>query len=174
MSVQITECDVCGTEFEYGHQPGYCSEECYHRNAGDNFLQLLKHDHRFCHSDFKRLKEIERPTDEQLRQIDGIHSSECVVGFQYKTSEADVGEITAKPGVQDTVVTGIICSCGVTDHKDDYLRNLNPIEAAKRLRNRVIETRLEGQHDYAFDEKTFVEAWNESKDWTLALGRALQ
>jgi len=173
MSVQITACDVCGEDFEYGYQPGYCSEECYHRERGERFLNVLKFDHRFCHSDFRRLKEVERPTDEALRNIEGQHSSECVVGFQYKTPEAEIGEKTISAGDKDTVVTGVICACGATDYKDDFLRDFSITEAAKRLRERVRETREEGQHDHSFDTEAFVKAWNEHKEWAYAVGRAI-
>lgn len=173
----LVECDsdTCAETFQKGHGfKGHCSETCYMRRRGRKALNLLKHDHRFCHSDFTRLKEIERPTDEQLRHVEGQYSTEAVIGFQYPTKHAEIGEITAKAGTNDTVVTGIVCgNCGTTDHRDDFLRDLDIQTAAKRLRKRIRETRAEGQHKYDFDTKRFVEAWNEHKDWELAVGYAI-
>jgi len=171
-----TECVQCGTTFDIGFNAEYCSEECVYRSRGESILNLLKHDHRHCAGCFSKLKEVSRPTDEQLRSVQGQHSAEAICGFQYQTENADVGEITARADTIDTVVTGTVCgNCGTTDHRDDYLREFNVPEAAKRLRARVQETREEGQHSYNFSTKAFVEAWNENTgDWEYALGVALE
>jgi len=170
-----TECVQCGDTFEFGFNQEYCSRECLDKNRAESVYNLLKYDHRFCFGCFAKLKEVEKPTDTQLQKIDGQQSTEAVVGFQYRTEHADNGEKTIKPGVIDTVATGIVCGeCGTTDHTDGFQRDFTPIEAAKRLRKRVDETREEGQHGYEFDTATFVEAWNETKDWELALGAALE
>jgi len=171
------ECEHCSGERDmYDSVEGsFCSKECYHKHRGGKFLNTLKYDHRYCHGCLSQLKEVERPTDEQLRSIDGMHSAESVVGFQYRTPNADTGEITVRADVIDTVATGVVCgNCGTTDHRDAFMRDFEPTEAAKRLRKRVKETREEGQHSKQFDTSAFVEAWNESHDWTLSLGRALE
>jgi len=171
-----TDCEFCGESFEIGYNAEYCSKECVHKSRGESVLNIIKHDHRFCFSCFTKIKEVERPTDEQLRQIEGQHSADAVIGFQYKEPEADIGEITAKADTIDTVVTGIVCgNCGTTDHRDSFQRDLSVKQAAKRLRERVKETREEGQHSFDFSTEAFVEAWNESGgDWEYALGVALE
>jgi len=170
-----TECDWCGDEFDHGVNADYCSQECLESARGERVLNLLKYDHRFCHGDFTKLKEVSRPTDEQLRQIQGIHSTESVIGFQYGTEHAETGEKTLRADTYDVVGTGIVCSnCGTTDHTDSFQRDFEPGKAAKRLRERIQETREEGQHDWAFDTESFLEAWQEhTGEWELCLGKAL-
>lgn len=172
-------CTVCGEQYSIPNEAprGYCSLECVDREKGQKILNLLKHDHRYCHGCFIQLKEIERPTDEQLRHVEGQHSADAIIGFQYGTKHAETGQktIVAKDNRKEVVGTGIVCSnCGTTDHRDSFQRDLEPKKAAKRLRKRVKETKNEGQHSYTFDGEAFVEAWNENAgDWELALGRAL-
>jgi len=169
-----TACAYCGNSFTFGYNAEYCSQECVEKSRGESLLNLLKHDHRMCFGCFTKLKEVSRPTDEQLRQIDGKHSKEAVIGFQYQTEHADIGEITLRADTIDTVAQGTVCGkCGTTDHRDDFQRDFTPQEAAKRLRERIQETRAEGQHNYSFNTADFVEAWNDSKEWNLALGRAI-
>jgi len=169
-----TECEYCSETFDIGFNAEYCSQACLEKSKGESILHTLKYDHRFCHGCFSKLKEVSRPTDEQLRQIDGLHSKQSVVGFQYQTENADVGEITAREDTYDVVVTGTVCAnCGTTDHRDSFQRDFRPQEAAKRLRERIQETRVEGQHDYSFDTSAFVDAWNDTKDWKQAVGRAV-
>lgn len=171
-----TECAQCDETFTIGYNAEYCSEECLERSRAESVYNLFKHDHRFCFSCLSQLKTVSRPTDEQLRQIDGLHSKEAVVGFQYRTPNATTGEITVKADTNDIVATGTVCgNCGVTDHRDDYFRNYEPAEAAKRLRKHIKTLREEGQHSYQFSTEIFVKAWNESGgDWLLSLGRALE
>jgi hypothetical protein len=169
----------CTEQFNAGTgYNGHCSEYCYHAHRGEKVLNLLKYDHRFCHGDFSKLKTINRPTDEQLRQIEGIHSKDSVVGFQYGTENAETGEktLTAREDRKEIVGTGIVCgNCGTTDYRDSFQRDFSPRDAAKRLRKRIQETRDEGQHQFDFSTEAFVEAWNSNVgDWELALGRALE
>jgi len=174
VTCEFDNCQETGEKWEFVGE--YCSDECKQRDTGRSVLDLLKFDHRFCGACFSRLKTISRPTDEQLRHVQGRHSADSIIGFQYRTPKADTGEltITARDDRKEVVGTGIVCgSCGTTDHRDDYQRDFQPTEAAKRLRERVVETREEGQHGYEFVTSRFVEAWNESKDWELALGKAL-
>jgi hypothetical protein len=173
-----TECVQCGETYTTGYNAEYCSQECVHRNTGESILNVLKHDHRFCHGCFTKLKEISRPTDEQLRQIEGLHSKESVIGFQYGTEHAETGEQTVKwkTGRKDIIGTGICCgNCGTTDHRDDFQRDFRIQDAAKRLSERITELREEGQFDYTFSAADFVQAWNENTgDWEYAVGVAVE
>jgi len=171
---EFEDCENEGEEWEFT-DGRFCSTECRNRSQAASILNLLKFDHRYCASCWTRLKTISRPTDEQLRHIEGKYSADAVVGFQYPEPDSEIGEITTRADTYDTVVTGLVCgNCGTTDHTDDYFRDFEPREAAKRLRKRIFELKEEGQHSYDFSTQAFVEAWNESADWELSLGRALE
>jgi len=178
MSFAHTTCKTCGEEFsrESGFRPGYCSQDCYERKQAHDLLHNLKHDHRFCHACFAELKEVDRPSDNLLRSVQGMHVAEALTGFQSRTPEAGRGvkTETVREDRKETVSGTTTCDeCGSTEHQDDYMRDFEIQRAAKNLRKRIEQTRDEGQHDYSFDTEAFVESWNESKDWELALGRAI-
>ena len=91
-------------------------------------------------------------------------------------------EVTPAPA--DTlVITGTICECGTTDHRDDYLRSeqVTSVRAAtKRLCRALLFTGREGQHDKQFDIRVLARTLKESLqetgeyDWELAVGRAIK
>ena len=140
VTCEYKDCQNDGEKWEFT-DGRFCSTECKHRDNADSIYNLLRHDHRYCFACLSKLKEVERPTDEKHRSIQGKHSAESVVGFQYRTKDADTGEITIRADVIDTVAKGTVCgNCGTTDHRDDFLRSLAPKEAAKRLRERDLET----------------------------------
>jgi len=174
LTCEYSECENEGEKWQFT-DGRFCSTECKNRDDAGSIYNLLKHDHRYCFSCLSQLKEVSRPTDEQLRKVQGKHSAEAICGFQYRTPNADTGEITIRADVIDTVAKGTVCgNCGTTDHTDEFMRDFEPVEAAKRLRKRVQETKAEGQHNYDFRTQDFVEAWNESHDWLLSLGKALE
>jgi len=45
-------------------QGSYCSHECYLRAQGQALLNVIKHDHRYCYTCFRRLKDVHRPSEE--------------------------------------------------------------------------------------------------------------
>lgn len=174
--IKSSLCSFCNSEYDTGYNSEYCSEDCCFRSKGRSILNLIKYDHRFCNACFAKLKEIERPTDEQLRKIRGKQSAEALIGYQYRTQKSDIGEITIKKGTIDNVVTGTVCGeCGTTDHRDNFQRSQKPsVQASQRLNNRINETRSEGQHSHSFSPEIFAQAWDEdSADWELAIGKAL-
>jgi len=88
------------------------------------------------------------------------------------------------PAPADTLVlTGTICECGTTDHRDDYLRSeqvTSVREATKRLCRALLFTGREGQHDKQFDVRVLARTLKESVqetgeyDWELAVGRSIK
>jgi hypothetical protein len=168
MSVTVTpaetdECDHpdCSVKYAIPNAVGgYCSQECADRHAGHRLLQHLQRDHRICWSCWRPRKEIERPTDEQRRQLDPV-TDQAVVGYEYLTEHADMGP------------HGIECTCGAVGHDiDDYDRR-HDAPYHWLLREWVRETRAEGQHDKRLDLATFADVLWETGDLVLALGRAL-
>lgn len=189
--------DCAGTYDEDGAVAGsFCSQRCHHihslRKDGANLLRSIEYDHRWCHGCFRRLKEIEkaRPRDPDF-----------VVGYQYLTRHARKGESEGRAVVErhdrrgDAVgprppsptdrltMTGTICTCGTTDHRDDYLRQESvpsASAAAKRLCHALVWTGHEGQHDKSVDARVLARTLRESAtefgewDWPLAVGAAIQ
>lgn len=139
----------------------YCSQACADRGTGRDFLRSIRGDHRFCWSCLRTVKEVERPTDEARRGLGPI-TDECLVGYEYLTEHADVGE------------HGVECRCGAVGHDLDFWlrREDGPWQWYLML---VVETtREEGQHDYHFDLATFADEFWETGDFELAVGRALE
>lgn len=135
---------------------------------------------------------------------------DVLVGYQYLTEHARHGEKTGRGVVDDVsavekredewvlcredpdqttapadtlVMTGTICECGTTDHRDDYLRSeqVTSVRAAtKRLCRALLFTGREGQHDKQFDVRVLARTLKESVqetgeyDWELAVGRSIK
>lgn len=171
----------------------YCSEGCSLRDGGQNLLQHLQCDHRFCHSCFRRLKEIERPP---------MDAPEFVIGWQHRTTAARLGQLernrhritdedgayrggwrTAADAPADRAVrTGTICQCGATDHRDDYQRETHLVSirnATERLLKTLEQLGREGQHDAIIDAVALARTVRQCAesggdiDWALAVGRGL-
>lgn len=174
----------------------YCSKRCSLEHAGAKQLRNIKFDHRWCHGCFRKTKEVEAPPA-------GYPS--FVVGFQYLTPHARKGEREGNgdlfieddradcspasdrdqgpsPGDRLTM-TGTICECGTTDHRDDWLRaeQVACIEEAVVRFCRAFEwTGHEGQHDKAIDAERLHETLVKTEDlademnWELSVGRAIK
>lgn len=173
-------CQQCGgPRTKEGVGGSFCSQTCWNRHKGEKLLNNIKHNHCFCSNCGARLKEIEKPTDEALRSIDGYHSTTAVVGFQYRTPSADTGEIDVKTDVQgrETVSTGTVCGeCGNTNSGECFPedRHRHLVEYGHRFLESLEEKREEGVHDKDVDDAVFFEALVESEDLALSLGRAIQ
>jgi hypothetical protein len=115
----------------------------------------------------RQVKEIERPPAKK---------PDYIVGFQYTTQFGTHGQKTIKQvDYFDVAGTGTICDgCGTTDHRDDFYENEAVQERAKRLFSILNLTGREGQHDKTISVEAFIEAWNETKHWAYALGKALE
>lgn len=172
------ECGHCGGS----HTPAetvagaFCSQSCHDAHRREKraaaIFRELEQDHRFCATCGKQLKEIEKPTDEALRQIDGYHSTTSVVGYQYRTEYADVGEIsldvragfkhgeTVRVPTRDGVATGTVCECGNTAHRheEDAIRKRSPFETAHFLWLAARVLRAEDKHDVRLDRGRVFDA----------------
>lgn len=206
MSVTLTQtetyvCDREGCTDNFSKQTAvdgsYCSRRCAALVAGENLLRHIKHDHRFCHACFRQLKEIERPPASRSLIVGPVDHDPLVptfqnvlVGFQHLTEHADLGERSRdfvdhgdehRPTGGDAVITGTVCSCGTTDHRDDYLRLDEVVsirDAATRLCRIMTLLSREGQHKKTIDVATLLDALEEQSDgdaldWQLALGHAI-
>lgn len=95
----------------------FCSNTCKWETQGRNALKGLKYNHKFCFTCGSKLKTIEEPTDEQLRNISGFHSKNAVIGYQYPTPNAEQGQKDAN----GKVVSGLICGvCGNCNHQNHF------------------------------------------------------
>lgn len=172
-----TGCKHCGaTDVPASGPRGYCSNTCYHKEQGSNLLSELQADHRFCASCATQLKNVRdaKPSD-----------PDCFIGYQFLSGDTLKGQKhVTLPGVQTQTERlidshGTICAnCGSTNHKDTYLRDEGMLDedlntVAERLFDALALFRREGKHEYRFDVKAFVAAWNREQDWAYALGKSL-
>lgn len=151
----------------------YCAPLCYYKHTGQKLLNLIQHDHRWCTNCGRQLKEVEEPTDEQLRQIDGFHSKTAVIGFQYTTPNAGVGfkDIHSERG--ERVISGVICAkCGNTSHHTDFPedRERHFLEYGERIFS-TLEGK-ESEHNADLDRETFFEMLIQTRDIVFSLGKA--
>lgn len=207
MSVQLThtesyECSRSGCSTTTAEpnlvEGSYCSQQCADLVAGESLLEHIRHDHRFCHSCFRQLKEIERPPAHRTLVVGPVdHDNvsptfrDCLIGFEHLTEHADLGERSRdyvdhgdepRPTAGDAVITGTVCKCGTTDHRDDYLRldEVVSVEnAATRLCRILGVLGREGQHDKTIDVAALLSALEDQADgdkldWQLALGEAIE
>lgn len=168
-------CKHCGDDYTEFYSPGYCSERCYHAYQGQNLLNLIQYDHCFCGSCGERLKEIEEPTDAQLRKIDGYHSTTAVIGYQYRTKHADIGEKGSEKPTGDEIHTGIVCGrCGNSSLHTTFpeLQENHLIEYGGRILDTLQEK--SDEHNKEIDAAQFFDALVETEDIAYALGQAIQ
>jgi len=192
------ECVQCDDHFaaERSVAGSFCSGECYRAHQrekrADSVLELIAHDHRFCVTCCRQLKEIERPTDEQLRSIDGMHSAESLVGLEYQTQHADHGLKTDpalfwedEDGTEHTpdahtasqaAREGVVCTCGATDTGDvsDAIRaSLDAGQLALRLVAVIEALHAEGKHDVDYRGDVVVGGLADGLDVREALAEAV-
>lgn len=182
----------------------YCSQTCSYRDDGRSILRNIAHDHRYCTSCFRQVKEIERPQEHQRVVVGPVDhdqlqatSQDVLVGYQYRTKHSDIGPketrahhiIDAQPDTHDRkptpadslTMTGTICACGTTDHRDDYLRTHDHVDipqAARRLHSILEDHYHDGQLDTQPDSAQLVQALldsldDDTPDWAAAIGAAL-
>jgi len=170
-------CKHCNNAFEEYYAPGYCSESCYHAHQGRKLLNTLTHDHKFCATCGVQLKEVAKPPKTFLVGKTR-HAAESIVGFQYRTSDADTGEIDVKqtPG-RETVTTGTVCGeCGNTSQSEVFpeVRERHLLEYGNQILSSLREQAREGVHDKELDDEAFFDALVEGVGLEVAVGRAIE
>lgn len=162
----LVECDYndCDSLFEPGKGvDGHCSEECYYGHRGSRALQNIKHDHRFCSSCYRPLKDVYRPDRDELpltnRKPQLIWDS--FIGFQDPTEHS----VSTREGRE--------CVCGNVDHyhSDSLLRDSQPYSWYLMLA--FEQFRSEGQIEQVFDLEVFVNEFWRSEDLRYSVGKAL-
>jgi hypothetical protein len=128
---------------------GYCSHECQLRAQGQRLLNLVKHDHRFCYTCFRQLKEVHDVPAWRRRRLDPVTES-VVTGYQSRTEHAQLGERREqRPGtLPDDTRRGTICECGQTSHRDreGLIQSSNIKTVARNLYATLETLGEEGQH----------------------------
>lgn len=152
----------------------YCSKLCYHKHKGEKLYNVIRHDHTECVNCGSTLKEVEEPTDDALKHIDGLYSTQAVIGFEYATPNAETGE---KPifsnGTNVRIVSGLVCGeCGNTTSHKEFPESQNRFlfEYAAQ----ILETLQEKQeeHNTEICEETFFEMLYATEDLVFSLGKA--
>lgn len=169
---------TCETTFDAGTAiaGSYCSWPCYWRHEGQTVLNIIQHNHLYCSNCGAELKEIEPPTDEQLRHISGYYSTLSVVGYQYRTPHAETGEITVRdePGKR-VVTTGTTCArCGNANPTAEFpeCHELHPVRYGRSLLDALLAEREQGTPVPDLDHDLFFATARATGDVRLALGRA--
>jgi hypothetical protein len=176
-SSETDECDHpdCTTEYTpVKGVDGHCSPECAQRHRGHRLLKLLKHDHRFCYTCFRQLKEIDRPPET---------APDCVTGFQYRTAHGELGQVAERrDAYRFETKTGTICECGNanTQRREDMLREADIRTVVLQLHRALTAFRREGQHDKRVDIHVLISELREQarrgNDWDFprAVGAAIE
>lgn len=182
MSVQrqsTTEtCKYCDNRIHDYFSPGYCSPLCYYKYHGQKLLNTIQHDHRWCTNCGRRLKEVEAPTQEQLKAIDGLYSTKALEdggGYQYRTPNAGVGEITIQSERGERVTTGTICDkCGNTSHHTEFPedRDRHLLEYGERILSTLEDK--EQEHNKDISRSVFFDMLLDTEDLVFALGKAVE
>jgi len=74
------ECDYANcdkTRPKWEQFEGFCSRECRHKAKGNEVLEHIKHDHRFCATCFRPIRDIQKPSSEWI----DIHGSPVQVAI---------------------------------------------------------------------------------------------
>lgn len=180
------ECDTHGNHWNFQHQRGgvFCSDTCETRAVGRQYIGEFLRDHTICGTCFHDLKEIEKPkpdrefaiaidygfgVDEEGNQYRVFYGQEesrrSAVGFQHRTSHAEIGE--KQHG--DRVVTGTTCAeCSTSDHRH-HVPYLADAEGLERLLERFDERDL----PESFDPETLHREWIITQDLDYAMGQAV-
>jgi len=169
-----TGCKHCGNHYTENYKRGYCSPLCYHKAKGERLYNLIRHDHTHCVNCGTQLKEVEEPTDETLRQIDGLHSANAVIGYQYTTPNAVSGEkpIFSDDG-RERIVSGIVCGeCGNASHNRAFpeWQDRKLFEYSQRIFELLVEK--QDEHHTELDRGVFFEMLYSTGDLVFSLGKA--
>lgn len=171
------ECSQCGSDRRPATSVAgsFCSIACHQAHRREKraaeVFELLEHDHRFCGTCGRQLKEVDKPADTTVvigpsAHQEWDHAADVFVGYQHRTQHAEVGEISMdvddeadRPIVQDGVATGTICKCGNTSHRhtEPAIRDRCPFTTAHYLARAARVLRSEDKHDVHFAHGVLVD-----------------
>lgn len=160
---QYSGCHDRGPEWEFTDGQ-YCCTEHAIRDAGDDVLSTLAHDHRFCSSCYRPVRVVYRPADSECPKLrtKALVVRESFVGYEELTEHAEQGAY------------GVECTCGSVGYGDpeSLCRDGSPYEWF--LKRAVGQLRREGAWDHRFDVATFADAMWDGDDIDLAVGKAIR
>lgn len=173
-------CERDGCDGEYPPQAAvkgsYCSLDCYHRAKGAKALSRIRRDHRFCASCYAKLKDVEMPTDEELRTVDPV-TTEAVIGHQHPRPEAAFLVDADGDTPADRIERGRIgCQCGNVDHST-HDATLEHVERERVLTNLLVCLRILAREGSIAarpsKDRLFATLREHGREWDLAIGRAI-
>ena len=159
----------CDAEFPVhgAYKGAFCSRQCHLQHRGQKALNVIRNDHRWCATCFRKLKEIERPP---------MDAPEFVVGYQYPTEHM-------RPSVDSRGALGVEqhwrrwgCECGNVDHRhrDDILEDVEIDGAVYNLLVCLHELEADGPlTERADPDRLFGALRQRWRDWEYAIGAAL-
>jgi hypothetical protein len=104
-------------------------------------------------------------------------ATDSVIGFQYRTPEAEdaLKEVEGPNEYARILHSTTGCICGSTDHTktEDILRECDPVRVLTKYTVAFRKLYRTGAIDRKIDKRTFFNSYKESRDFELALGRAL-
>lgn len=104
-------------------------------------------------------------------------SVDSVIGYQYRkpTAETVIKEIDGPDKYTRIKQTGTGCSCGQTNPSvsDNDLKDTDPARILSNYVKMFRYLKRTDQANYDLDKDVFFETFKETRDWDLALGKAI-
>ncbi len=120
-------CKECGDEMERYYSPGYCSEDCFHRNQAKEALEVVRRDHKYCGTCLRRIKSVEEPTDDWEHKHGSKTDAAIERGAEYHNVD-DVGislDVTDCYGAPRTSVESVIGFQYRTEHAETAVKEFD-------------------------------------------------
>lgn len=101
---QTYECDHCGGDRRPSTSVAgsFCSHECHRAHRGQKrvreLFRTLEHDHRYCTTCGRKLKEVIKPPK---RNAVGKDIPDWVIGWQHRTDRSCIGERSPRVDIPD-------------------------------------------------------------------------
>lgn len=168
-STQSATCSYCNDEHDLhaSVEGSFCSSECFHRSKGEAALESLATDHTVCSTCYNVRKEIDRPSEQWIRDKPGTSRSiaaSVFIGFEYPTQH-----LKRSDGL-------LYCECGAVEHHADheFIKIVVLYETATNLYERLIELYERDRLAHRPDGVTLMQTLRETEcDWALAVGRSI-
>lgn len=168
------DCAVRGTAESFPTDR-YCSHACETRHRGQDLIDAIAHDHRYCGGCGRRLKRVLT-----FGRVRGLSNDTNVYkpppkdfqGLQSRTRRATTGEKVRHDGLRPPVIgTGTVCrTCGATDSAGPLAAGEHPmiLEAAGLFCDAI-----EAEGLASMDVRAVCYAVVETRDLALAIGKGV-